>query len=467
MRVGGSVESEFPAALARLGPGVVSAVTTTVDFYDFSGMARVQLNDLARRLDPQDPRRDPYMDRMAGYFTVTTGEADWQAAYIPVRSSSFALFLRLRELLGPSGARSWQLVEFDPVEKVLAAASALGFALAIALSSARRRRGTVLLSLLGSMVWIPALLGGGSSVLALCLAELFAWLALAHEWLLFVRGEAANASRTLRCLTAYGGVSMVGVSLFLALGGYSPGSLAISISPLLCSLALLASVPPFCAVADAWRSRRIRVPVPYVDAGTDSRKGRSIALIVGLFALATVGLLPLARGGASAAPIPLFGVRDFSWLAAERLQARSSADRLPDFSDLVAHEAYQQALGLGRKWSFPLPDERVYRREYIVDPSTGSIQARMRTIKAFDSPWLASVISMPAPGSLEALLAAQGRAVAAAVQGPAGPLSRSLPFTMLVFCALLALLGRDLGLGPLIRGNLWRFNSEARRNQVP
>ena len=353
VRVGGSVEGAFAGALDRLGPGVVSAGTTTVDFYDFSGMARVRLSDLPRRLDPQDPRRDPYMDRMAGYFTVTTGEADWRAAYIPARSSSLALFLRLRELLGAPGARAWRLVEFDPVEKLLAAASAVGVALILAFSSARRRRGTILLSLLGSIIWIPALLGGGPSILALCLAALFAWLALAHEWLSFVRGEAADASRTIRALVAFGGVSVVGAALFLALTGYSPGNLALSLSPLLCSLVLLASVPPFCAVADAWRRRRVRVPVPRVHPGADPRRGRSLALIVGLFSLATIGLLPLARGGAFPAPIPLFGVRDFSWQAAARLQARGSADRLPDFSDLVAHAAYQQALGLGRRWSFP------------------------------------------------------------------------------------------------------------------
>ncbi len=88
-------------------------------------------------------------------------------------------------------------------------------------------------------------------------------------------------------------------------------------------------------------------------------------------------------------------------------------------------------------------------------------------MKVFDSTWLASVSAHPASASLDALLLSQGRPVEAAVRGPARALAGELPFTALAFCALLLLLGRDLRLGLLIRGNLWRLNGEARRDQIP
>lgn len=467
VRLGGRADAALPAALAKLGPGVVSERTTSVDFYDFMGSSRVTLADLGRRLDPQDPRRDPYVRRVAGYFTVTSSEADSHVAYVPSRSGSLILFLRLRQLLGSPAASGWRLVDFDPVEKLVAVGAALGFALVMSFASHRRRRGTLLLSLLGAILWTPSLLNGGAPTFALCLIMMAAWLPLAHEWLLFVRGEGAGRSAVESRLAFFGGVAVASGALFLALGGWSASRFALALSPSLSSLVLLSCVPFFCAVADRWRGKRARSPIPYVRSETDPQRGSSLALTLALFSVALVGLLPLARGGACPAPIPVIGARDFTWQSLAKLHARGSADRLPDLADYVSHEAYQQTLGLGRAWAFPVRDERVYQRDYLVDRSTGVIQARLETVKVFGSPWLASVVARPVPGTVEALLIAQNRPVAAAVQGPAGPLSRSLPFTIVVFCALLALLGRDLGLGPLIRGNLWRLNSEARRDQVP
>lgn len=465
-RVGGRADAALPAALARLGPGVVSKRTTTVDFYDFTDSSRVTLSDLDRRLDAQDSRRDSYIRRIPGYFTVTSSEADWHVAYVPSRSGSFFLFLRLRELLGSPSLGAWRLVDFDPVEKVVAVVATLGFSLAMSFASPRRRRGTLLLSLLGAILWTPSLLNGNVPSFALCLITLAAWLPLAHEWLLFVRGEGAGGSALKRRLAFFGAVAVPATALFLALGGWSAARLLLAVSPVASSFVLLACVPFFCAAADRWRGKRARAPIPYVRPETDPQRGSSFALTLALFSVALVGILPLARGGAYPAPIPVIGARDFTWQSIAQLHARGSAGRLPDLADFVSHEAYQQTLGLGRAWAFPARDERVYRRDYLVDRSTGVIQARLRTVKVFDLPWLASVVSRPVPGTVEALLIAQRRPVAAAVQGPAGPLSRSLPFTIVVFCALLALLGKDLGLGPLIRGNLWRLNSEARRDQV-
>ena len=467
VRVGSSAERALPAVLGRLGPGVVSEQTTTVDFYDFSGQARVSLADLSRRLDREDPRHDPYVDGIKGYFNVTTREADWRIVYMPARSGPVAVFVTLRQVLGAPGAGGWRLAELDPVEKLIACAAPLVFAAILSAFAAKRRRGTILLGALGAALWVPAIVNGPPGVLALSLIVLAAWLPLAQEWLLLVRGEAAGVKQTGRGLLVFLGAAAGGVTAFLALTGFSSPALALCVSPVVSSLLLLAALPLSRASVEAWRVRRVRVAIPHVPTGSDPQKGRFLAITVGLFALALSGLQPLARGGACPVPVPLIGVWDFSWSSLQRLQARSPGNRLPDISDYVAHQAYQQGLGFGRKWAFPLPDERIYEREYLLDQSTGVVQARLRTVKVFDASWLAAAVSRPAPGSVEALLLAQGRPVAAAVQGPAGPLSRSLPFTIIVFCVLFAVLGRDLGLGPLIRDNLWRLNSEARRDQVP
>ena len=106
-------------------------------------------------------------------------------------------------------------------------------------------------------------------------------------------------------------------------------------------------------------------------------------------------------------------------------------------------------------------------RDFTYDPSTGALSARKRTVKVFDSTWLSSVRRRVMPDSLEALLYAQGSPVVVSVRGAGYGLLKELPIVLLVLCALLAWLGRDLGLGPLIRGNLLRLNGAARRDQVP
>jgi len=200
---------------------------------------------------------------------------------------------------------------------------------------------------------------------------------------------------------------------------------------------------------------------------SDPLRGRTVSLFFASFALVIAALLPLARGLPLPAPHTLIGVHDFSWRSLSALSGMNRAQRLPDFSDLVTHVAFQETMAFGRRWRTPVRDERVAVREFLADPETGAIVARDRTVKVFDSTWLSSVRRRAVPGSLEAMLYAQGRPVVVAIKGPGYELVRELPIAFLVLCWLLAQLGKDLGPGPLIRGNLPRLNSAARRDQVP
>ncbi len=461
VRAGGPADSRLEQAVKHLGPGVVGQHTTTVDFYDFSSSARARLADLPRRLDPLDPRRDPYIDGMAGYFSVTSGEADFHVAYIPARWSAPRLFIALARMLGPWGSGAWRLVEFDPAEKLLSVASAIAFAFLLA--SGSRRRGPLAFVMTTSALWIPAILAGGPGILALCLILLFFWGPLLRARLAS-SGPEALPEKLRKPFIACSVISAASIAIFSFLNGSSASEVMQPAAPFLCTLLLFLFAPAFLSTAR--RKSPVFSPIPLLWQGNGDGKGRQRALSVALFAIAGVVLVPLARGGAFPAPLRVIGVRSFSWDAVTRLRHTAGPDRLPDFSDLVAHEAYQQTLGFGKAWHYPVRDERIYRRDYLVDPATGTVSARLQTVKTFNSTWLASVIDHPEPGSLEALLRWQGRPVAVAVRGPARALARELPFTALAFCALLTLLCRDLRLGLLIRGNLWRLIGEARRDQV-
>jgi hypothetical protein len=180
-----------------------------------------------------------------------------------------------------------------------------------------------------------------------------------------------------------------------------------------------------------------------------------------------VAVLPMARGVSLPTPLPVIGARDFSWQSLQKLSRTARTLRLPDLSDLATHSAYQETIAFGRPWRLPAPDERVYVREFSMNPATGVMMAQLRCVKVFDETWRKGLRRKATAGSLEALLFAQARPVAVAVRGSGRTLLRELPVTLGVLFVLLALLARDLGLGPLIRGNLLRSNVMARRNQIP
>jgi len=168
------------------------------------------------------------------------------------------------------------------------------------------------------------------------------------------------------------------------------------------------------------------------------------------------------------------GARDFSWQSLERLARFDGASRLPDMSDLLTHEAFQETIAFGRPWGLPRPEERVYVREFLASPATATIVAVQRRVKAFDSAWLAACLRRCAPGSVEALLLAQGRAAAVGLRGTARPLARELPPAVLVIAVFFAGLARAPEAPrvrrvrvPLMKGLLLRLNGAARRGQIP
>jgi hypothetical protein len=466
VRHGSHADALLPLAVAHLGPGVISELTATVDFYDFTSSVRFPYGQLARRLDSLDPRRDPYIDKLGGFFSIVDGTEELHALYVPAHRTSFALFVDLWRLWGPSWRNAWRVADFDPLEKLLSVVALIGFTVVMALGSGKRRRGSTVLALASSLLWLPAILAGGPSVLALCLLLLSFHLPMVRARLAAPGKGPTGLRKTREFLRLYLGAGATALGLFFVLSGFSVASLIQPIAPFACSMLLVLLVPFFSKAVDSHRKARVFAPVPFLKNGADPGRGRQKALALALFSIATVVLVSLLRNGACPAPLLVWGARDFSWEAVARLEHRSKVDKLPDFADFVAHEAYQQTLGFGRNWREPIRDERIYRREYLVDPASGVVQARLRTVKVLDSTWLKSLVVRPAAASVEALLLAQGRSVAAAVRGTVRGLSGELSSVALAFCWILALLGWDLRTGLLIRGNLWRLNGAARRDQI-
>jgi hypothetical protein len=463
-----TADASLASVVGLCGPGVVSDLTASVDFWDFTGISRVSIAGIPSRIDSSDPRYDRFIEGVPGYTRVLAGTRGWHIAYIPSRSMSAVTWLRLSRLLGGSTVGRWRLVDFDPLQVLVALAAFLAFAVMLAQALGGERRTLTGVTLLGALLWLPFILDGGVDRFALALVMLVAWsqimrvLVLLHGWDERLVGEL----RQPLMLFCGGGVG--GLALLLMAGGASVASALGFLGPAIASLLLLV------VLAQLWgrlprRRRRVSFdPIPIVRPNQQSpRKSIRPALVLALGSIALLLILPLARRVPLPTPSPVLGARDFSWGALQRVSRQSHIQRLPDYADYVTHEAFQEAMAFGRPWLMPEQDERVYVREFVTNPATGSFVERYRRVKVFDTAWLESVKRRAGAGSIGALLLAQGRPVVVAPRGPESPLLRELPVALLVMLAFFGLMGRERGGGLLIRGILLRFNGVARRNQVP
>jgi hypothetical protein len=459
---------ETAALAARLGPGVVSDVTSAADFWDFTGFTHVTYADLETRLDPLDPRRDSYIDGAKGYFSASSRSEHWRVLYVPAQRTGLRLYMDVARLVGLPAGGEWRLVDFDPLEKAISVLALFGLAILLALSLAQGGRTALGPACAGAALWIPYVLRGGLPDLALALGLLLSWFPLLRAFLLLKGWDGQIMKGIRRPLLVFCAAAAGGLALSLLAGDHLVPSLCGLVSPLACSVLALPAFKLIARVTFQWRKRRsLFEPVPIVRPAGDALRGRSVAPFFALMSLVAVAVVPVARGPSLPTPIPAIGARDFSWQSIQKLSRTNRAMRLPDLSDLVTHEAFQETITFGRPWRLPTPDERVYVREFSAIPSTGAIDSRLRCVKVFDETWRKGLRSRATVGSLEALLFAQGRPVTVALRGSGRSLFRELPVTLGVLLALLALLARDLGLRPLIRSNLLRSNVVARRNQIP
>ncbi|HUJ73591.1 MAG TPA: hypothetical protein VL359_01985 [bacterium] len=463
--------------LARLvqemGPGVVSELTASVSFWDFTGVDRAAVSRLDERIDPRDPRHDRVMDDLGGYFRAPAGRlGTWTVVFLPARRAPVLDYIRVARLLG-AGAGAWRLVEMDPVEAFAALAGMFAFALFLTRSSPRGERLTrTAASAAAAALWMPFVLGGGLERLALSFLLLFTWYRAA-DVVISLHGWDKRLRKNIRSpLVALAASTGAGLLLLVPAGGFAAGALAAFVGPVAGSVLLLAALALYWGRSRRPVRRRKFTPVPIVTPALSVAPGPA-GVLLALAALTTVAVIPLARSVPVPTPVALRDVRDFSWKALDTLARSGHTPRLPDLADLVTHEAFQETIAFGRPWGLPRRDEHVAVRGFLAGPG-GTIVAVERRVKVFDDAWLASCLRGAPPGSIEALLAAQGRAVVVGLRGSARALARELPLAVLVIALFFAWLARAPqtarsvpGLAPLMKGVLLRFNGAARRSQTP
>ncbi len=383
-----------------LGPNVVSELTAKVSFWNFTGIDSVAVADVDARIDPSDPRRDRAMDALSGYFHSPSNQGNrWSIAYVPSARGAVKDYLSIAAIIGFPLLGEWRMAEFDPFVLIVSVTGLMSLAVLLAHPMRKEGRARLPAAGAGALVWVPFLFPGGVARIALAFFLFAAWFQVA-EVFIELRGSDDKLLRTARGpLVRFLAAAGMGLVLFFLFNAFSPAAFAGYAGPVTASVLVLVAIALFSGREERSRERRKKFePVRIVKGSAAFARPAQAGFLVVMIVILAVAGMTVARSAAVPTPLPLPGVRGFSWDALSRLSRQSRAARLPDMSDLVTHEAFQETIAFGRPWRLPVRDERVYIREFSVNVPAGLIVEGFRRVKVFDSAWLDSVTRRFAPG---------------------------------------------------------------------
>ncbi|WP_455381842.1 hypothetical protein [Salinispira pacifica] len=473
-------------ALERAGiTGVVSSNTATVSFNDITGPTTVTVADIDRRLDPRDPRLDPYMKRVPAYFQTRVDGRGMQIYYLPAHNAGI---LRINSLVHRAldGFHiDWYLLEWNGLRRALFIVSFLVF---VALLIYRTRRNRLIVAL-GSIPWAAGILTGGYGGFAASCVLVFAWAFLAEEGIPLLErlfearasgrrfrrhGDDSEMPRGLAALA--GEIAAAGVSRELK-GRAGFYLVALAVAALLrydASLgvaSLLSLFPGLFAttalgITAGWAVRRraerrehrifmpSRILRPTILRALRGAYVGAVPLLLVLVMLPPIVLLAVPSGSQVSVPRPVTsGIRGgINWGSLEQLWSQRDPHALPDLADYLAHRAYQDSFlyqstdrtGGGAAYRFPTPGETVTIPTYTFDGTR--VTEHPEVMFTFGEGWFRKQLDRN--DGLVAMLRTQGGPVevqvepAARLYGDATILLRHAGIVLLLFLPFLVSLVR-------------------------
>jgi hypothetical protein len=422
---------------------VVSRFTAEISFNTFAGFVSVPIHRLPDRLDPLDPRFDPYMQGVGKLFSISSGTS-WEAAYLRSDRNVLSVYLDLRGLLGEPDLR-WRLIEFEPVRAVI---QVLLLILYLTVLIRMASNGSIrAAALLASLPWLPLVAISDFPVLLAFFVVMPAWVHL-FEHLYFHRyirlrvgmsGLIGDLARPVAVLAVSAGLAVLlkvpgpFVALLLAMAGGAAAAIF-----LYCFFMVRDSLhahQPFRALPILRRLRPRR-----------TRPSAEITLHL-LLAFIVLFSYPLLRVGAAfLGPGPdtirMHSIGDgrragLSWSSLAVLAEYSASGGIPNLADYLTHHAFQESLIFGRDYKFPTPGERIRISEYRVDPKRARVQKTFRVVKQFKESWLYATLEDAPPGSVARLLADQGFAGTLEMTPAAEPVVRYCISVVMIILFLL------------------------------
>ncbi len=353
------LEPAFPGSLTHAAP---------VRFTVFDGFAEVPAHRLTQRLDPVDPRFDPFLRGVAEFFVTDEPSGERRSlSYVRTDLPPAGLLLRLA-FRAPAAALT--VLDFDVRRRLLAAGMVAAVALAeLGVRAVAGRPASGLAKAGMTVPWAVAALNAGGAAVIAAAAVLPAIGRLGGP----EPARAAGGAAAVIVVVAMASLMLGGAPAGFAVAAATVGSIALAGGRWKAGRKQSRGVP---------RGRRAAAAV---SAGTLV----ALATVVATTATPPAVRVPAPDAGGAASPR-----EGITWDALTGLgvSASGSAD-LPNAADYVAHVAFQEGLPYGRAYRLPAEGERLAVSSFRVVGQRGRMVRDERVISVYDLSWLQRTVS--------------------------------------------------------------------------
>jgi hypothetical protein len=386
-----------------------------VRFFSFHSEETVGLSELSERLDPLDPRYDPYMKQLPRFFGASLGMKNYDILY--VRSSkppaAFAIDLmpvqrHLKTTFIYTDIALWRhfILLFLFITVVVL----------IILYAKQHRVYIVLISL----PWLLALFQGGIPLFLTAVLILFSFSLFSVDLFLMLKfylnygyldySHGNIIQKGIICIAAF--ISAVIVLL-------SPQFSLLRLLPLfLCIVADIAFLLLYTFYLYFRRKKQEHTLFFSVSIRANRKtftfdQPRFPVLLVVFLVTACAPIIFLfhtpGEGIITPAPSEDVTFRDITMYSLERL-AHAEASDYPDLSDYVTHRAYQKSYFFGKKYQFPQKGQLVSLSSF--EMQNKQITKTNRVVETLDDTWFDTILTDGNTSGIPRLLLSQERAVA-------------------------------------------------------
>lgn len=394
--------SDESAVLNSLGEhharGIISASNTQVHFMDIPELTATSINRISEKLQPGDPRYDPFLKNVASLFVH--GQAP--LLYLPA-NRSLRQYAKILERI--PAASDFRLLDAIKSRYYISGLFYLSALILIIVVAGTLRRYFIA----ASLPWLPVvvLIGHPGAFVALIAALTTAFLFSGYHWsiavgvlnfllitmILFMTFSLSNAF-----ITALSTVS--GVSLAVLVRNIDGGRFS------------------FMPIRRAMQNRKTQ-HVRFEPVSLYSRPQKKTQPFIGkpllrstaLGVLCAIPFLILNNDELEHPPVPaiLESVGSFdSPSALHQLQNNKNLFSLPDISDLTASVTYQHYFLNGAQFRLPLPGDVLTKRQYF--DAGDSISVQDEVLVTFNDQWFEDTLALELSRSIGLLYAAAGGA---------------------------------------------------------
>lgn len=380
----------------------VSSYNTNFSYNDFGTMDSLALNEIESRFVEGDPRVDQLMSSASKYFHTFTEEGHpIELIYVKSSRPSLRFYFNARLSYG-SQVSEWIFPDFNLRYRI---AAVLLFSVCW-FFGVRILSGMRILAFFAGLPWMAVIIMSSPDLLASSVLNYIVFILAVKEiypdLIFFLNYREIRLSPNSIFFAASFAAALVASIIGHFIYGIAQPPLLTSISAELILTAVYYSLK---GERVRRQEHKLFIPIKIADTGKPAKGGRKLPVYAAAFA--AVILLPLfalfvTEESRAVVPVPHQAGAIDSWSWENLGYLDQFPEELPDVSDLLKHEAFQQGFMYGRDYAFPYEGEKLTVSRYVTE--NNEIVYKEISVQEFTENWYLSIIKRGKGTGLSKLL---------------------------------------------------------------